>query len=154
MHATGNFDYSLIATEISNFHEDQDLFLRDNLTGQYFDFRSFKSYNFISEAGTFMERFQVIFQDPSALSNEEFAVSNTNIFVNQIEDKLYATTLPDQVVKLRIVNMLGQNAKSYNSINTQELNNGIDVSDLNAGIYMVSILTNNNNSIHKKVIVN
>jgi hypothetical protein len=154
LHASGNFDYTLISTEISNFPADQDLFLKDNLTGQHFDLRSPKGYIFNSEAGTFMDRFQVIFQDPAALSNEEFTNNNSLVYVNPIEDKLYAKSLINQAVQLRIVNMLGQNVKSYHSINNQELENGIDISDLNPGIYMVSILTDNNNSMNKKVIVN
>lgn len=154
LHASGNFDYTLISTEISNFPDDQDLFLKDNLTGEYFDLRSPKGYSFNSEAGTFMNRFQVIFQDPAALSNEEFTANNTLIYVNPIEEELYAKSLKDQAIRLRIVNLLGQNVKSYRSITNQALENGIDISNLNPGIYMVSIFTDNNNSIDKKVIIN
>ncbi len=154
LHASGNFDYTLISTEISNFPDDQDLFLKDNLTGEYFDLRSPKGYSFNSDPGTFTERFQVIFQDPAALSSEEFTNNNTLIYVNPLEHKLYAKSLKDQAVQLKIVNMLGQSVKSYHSINNLALENGVDISDLNAGIYIVSVLTDNNNSIDKKVIVN
>lgn len=154
LHASGDFDYTLISTEISNFPADQDLFLKDNLTGEYFDLRSPKGYSFNSQAGTFTERFQVIFQDPAALSNEEFTNNNVRIYVNPQEDELYVKSLSDQAVQLKIVNMLGQNVKSYHSINNRALENGVDISDLNVGIYVVSILTENNNSIDKKVIVN
>ena len=77
LHASGNFTYTFKATEISNFPEDQDLFLRDNLTGGHFDLRSTEPYNFTSVAGSFTDRFQVIFQDSSALSTEEFISDNT-----------------------------------------------------------------------------
>ncbi len=86
----------LKATEISNFPEDQDLFLRDNLTGQYYDLRSTEAYNFTSVAGSFTDRFQVIFQDPEALSTEEFINDNTLIYVNQPEAKLYVKQLTEQ----------------------------------------------------------
>lgn len=154
LHASGNFDYTLISTEISNIPDDQDLFLKDNLTGNFFDLRSPIGYNFNSEAGTFTERFQVIFQDPSALYNEEFTNNDPLIYINPKENKLYARSLSNQVTKLRIVNMLGQNVKSYHKITSQTLENGVDISDLIAGIYVVSILTDNNYSLDKKVIVN
>jgi hypothetical protein len=154
LHASGNFDYTLISTEISNFPEDQDLFLKDNLTGESFNLRSLKGYSFNSDPGTFTERFQVIFQDPASLSNQEFGYNNTLIYLNSLEDKFYAKSLTDKAVQLRIVNMLGQIVKYYHPINNQTLEYGIDISDLNTGIYMVSILTDNNNSIDKKVIVN
>jgi len=152
LHASGNFTYTLISTEITNFPQDQDLFIRDNLTGEYFDLRSPKGYNFTSEAGTFMDRFQVIFQDP-ALSNEEFTQDKPSIYVNQTEDKLYAKQLISQVRELTIFSMLGQRIKSIKSINNQILERGIDISDLSSNLYVVSIRTDNK-SINKKVLIN
>ncbi len=93
LHASGNFTYTLKSTEISNFPEDQDLFLRDNLTGQSHNLRSTEPYNFTSVAGSFTDRFQVIFQDPEALSTEEFLNNTTLIYVNQPEEKLYVKSV-------------------------------------------------------------
>ncbi len=154
MHASGNFNYTLISTEISNFPNDQDLFIRDNLTGESYNLRDKDGYQFISKAGTFTSRFQVIFQDPSTLSNEEFNTDNTLIYVNGTEEKLYVKSLTDQARQLNMSNMLGQTVKSYNKVNNQNLENGINISDLNTGIYIVNIQTENNKSIDKKVIIN
>ncbi len=93
LHASGNYTYTLKSTEISNFPEDQDLFLRDNLNGGHFDLRSTEPYNFTSVAGSFTDRFQVIFQDPSALSTEEFMSDNTLIYVNQPEAQVVCKTI-------------------------------------------------------------
>ncbi len=128
LHASGNFTYTLKSTEISNFPEDQELFLKDNLTGQSYDLRNTSGYNFTSDAGSFTERFQVIFQDPAALSTEEFLTDNTLIYVNQPESKLYVKQLTEQAKELSISNMLGQRIKIFNSINNQTLENGIDIS--------------------------
>jgi hypothetical protein len=153
LHASGNFNYTLISTEITNFPQDQDLFIRDNLTGEHFNLRSPKGYNFISEAGTFMDRFQVIFQDP-ALSNIEFIQDKSFVYVNQTEEKLQVRNLHIDANQVSIINLLGQTVSSHKGINNQTLENGIDISALNSGIYLVRILTDNNNSIVKKVIVN
>lgn len=152
LHASGNFNYTLISTEITNFPQDQDLFIKDNLTGEYFNLRNSKGYNFTSEAGTFMNRFQVIFQDP-ALSNEEFSQDKPLLYVNQKEDKLYAKQLISQATELTIFNMLGERIKSINSINNQILERGIDISDLSSNVYVVSIRTDGK-SINKKVLIN
>jgi hypothetical protein len=96
----------------------------------------------------------VVFQDPAALSTEEFTTDNTLIYVNQPEDKLYVLQLAEQAMELSISNMLGQRIKIFNSIDNQTLENGINISDISSGIYIVSIKKENNQSIAKKVIVN
>jgi hypothetical protein len=53
-----------------------------------------------------------------------------------------------------MTNMLGQAIKTYNTIDNQALENGISISDLSIGVYVVSIQTENNQSIDKKVIIN
>ncbi len=154
LHASGNFTYTLKSTEISNFPEDQDLFIKDNLTGQNYDLRSAEPYNFTSVSGSFTDRFQVVFQDPAALSTENFITDNTLIYINQTEDKLYVKQLTDQAREVSFTNMLGQSIKTFSSVNNQALENGIDISKLRPGVYVVSIKTVNDQSIDKKVIIN
>jgi hypothetical protein len=50
--------------------------------------------------------------------------------------------------------MLGQAIKTYNTIDNQTLENGINISDLNTGVYIVSVQTENNISIDKKIVIN
>ncbi len=96
LHASGSYTYTLKATEISNFPESQDLFIVDNLTGQSFNLRNTEDYNFTADAGSYTNRFKVVFQDPATLSNEEFKSDSTLIYVNQAEDKLYVKSLSNQ----------------------------------------------------------
>ncbi len=154
LHASGSFTYTLRSTEITNIPTDQDLFLRDNLTGTYYDLRSEQPYNFTSEAGEFAERFDVVFISEENLSNDQFTNDNTLIYVNNIEDMLYVKGLTEQAKQLSMTNMLGQVIKTYNNINNQALENGINISSLSSGVYVVSIQTENNLTIDKKVIIN
>lgn len=153
LHASGNFTYTLISTEISNFPEDQDLFVVDNLTGESYNLRSPKGYHFTSDAGSFTNRFQIVFQDPSTLSNEEFISDKTLIYVTQTENKLYVKSLTYRAKQLNVTNQLGQTAKTYNSVTNQTLENGIDLTDLSSGVYFVNIKTDEK-SINKKVLIN
>jgi hypothetical protein len=154
VHASGNYTYTLKSTEISNFPESQELFLKDLLTGQHYDLRSAEPYNFTSVAGSFTDRFKVVFQDPAALSTEEFTSDNTLLYVNQPEEKLYVLQLTEQAKELSISNILGQTVKTYDGVDNQMLENGISISDIGSGIYIVSIKTANDQSIDKKVIIN
>lgn len=153
LHATGDYTYTLISTEITNIPDDQDLFMRDNLTGEYFDLRDKDGYEFTSKAGTFINRFQVIFQNPT-LSSDHLIEENPSVIIDQKTAKLYVKSLKNTSRELHVINMLGQTVKSYLSVSNQALENGIGIYDLNVGIYMVNILTDNNILISKKVIVN
>lgn len=153
LHATGDHTYTLISTEITNIPDDQDLMLRDNLTGEIIDLRDKDGYEFTSKAGTFMDRFKVTFQSP-ALSSEEFTENKMIVHVSQSEAKLYVRDLIENVSKLSFINMLGQTVVSYSEINNKTLEDGIDVSTLNAGVYLVHIKSDSNLSRSRKVIIN
>lgn len=153
LNASGDYTYSIKATEISNFPESIDIFLMDNLTGQYFDLRTMASYNFDSQEGTFTDRFKVIFQNPSTLNSEEFENPTYQIYVDQLQNKLYVKNLNGQAKKLMLTNMLGQSVKSLESINNQTLENGVSTAGLSTGVYVVSIITDNNKTLNKKILV-
>ncbi len=154
LHASGNFTYTLKSTEISNFPVGQDLFVKDLLTGQSYNLRNTEPYNFTSIAGSFTDRFKVVFQDPEALSTEEFIADNILIYVHQPEDKLYVKQLNEQAKELTITNMLGQTVKSFHNINDQMLENGISIASLNTGVYILRISLDTNQIIDKKMIIN
>jgi hypothetical protein len=75
--------------------------------------------------------------------------------VNQPEEKLYVLQLTEQAKELSISNILGQTVKTYDGVDNQMLENGISISDIGSGIYIISIKTTaNDQSIDKKVIIN
>ena len=154
LNASGNFTYSLKMVEAQNLSNDQELYLKDNYTGTYFDLKSAQEYSFTSDAGLFNDRFSIVFESPDTLSNEDFSNNNTLIYVNQVESRLYVKELNQNAKQLNIANMLGQTVISFTDLETQALENGIDVSNLSSGIYLVSVKTDNNKSIDKKVIIN
>ncbi len=154
LNTSGNFTYSIKAVELTNFADGQEIYLRDNLTNTYFDLTAETTYNFTSEAGLFADRFDVVFKASETLATEDFTNDNTLIYVNQLEDKLYVKALTSTAKGLTMTNMLGQTVKAYNTIDNQTLENGISISDLSSGVYIVSVQTENNISIDKRVIIN
>lgn len=152
--SSGNFSYSIKSVEIQNIDDNQDIFLRDNLTGYYHDLRSDTSYNFTSTAGTFNDRFDIVFQTGNTLSNDDFDANTSIIYVNNQTDLLYVKELKEQVKQLTLTNMLGQTVRTITNTNNQQLENGINIGNLSTGVYIVVVKTNYNRNISKKIIIN
>ncbi len=152
--STGTYDYTLEIIEMENIAENQEIYLRDNLTGTYFDLRS-GSYSFSSEiSAEDTERFDIVFQSADTLDTEEFTNDNTIVFVNNTEDMLYVKGLTSQAKQLNMTNMLGQNIMTFRNVNNQTLENGLDVSNLSSGVYVIRVQTDSNQTIDKKIIIN
>ncbi len=153
LNASGNYTYSIKAVELSNIAEDQDVYLRDNLTNTYFDLRSSEAYEFTSEAGEFADRFDIIFKAPETLDNDDFETDNVIIFMNNLENKLFVKGLDRNAISLTLTNMLGQTVTSMIDVSNNTMENGISIQDLSSGIYVVSIKAEDNSQISKKIIL-
>ncbi len=150
--STGTYNYSLEILEIENIPDEQSILIKDHLTNTEFDLRT-GAYNFTSDVnGEDFDRFDIIF-NATTLDTEDFNSDEALIFVNNNEHKLYVKGLTTQDNKLNIINMLGQNIRTYGNLSSESLNNGIDVSTLSSGFYIVSLTNNDNHTIEKKVII-
>ncbi len=151
--STGTYNYTIEMVGVKDIPEDQEIYLRDNLTNTNFDLRS-GAYSFSSEINAEdTERFDIVFEPGETLSNQEFSNDNTLIYVNNTEDMLYVKGLTTQTKLLSISNMLGQNVRTYNNIDNQTLENGLDVSSLSSGVYLVNVRAENGTQLSRKVIL-
>ena len=150
--STGTYNYTIEIIEIKYISEDQNIFIKDNLTNTDFDLRT-GTYNFTSDfSGEDTDRFDVVFK-ATTLDIDNFSTDNTLIFVNNYEHKLYVKGLTTQAKQLNITNMLGLNIRSLNNVSSQTLDNGLDISNLSSGIYIISVSNDDNQTINKKVII-
>ncbi len=150
--STGTYNYTIEIFEIENIPEDQPILIKDNLTNTEFDLRT-GAYNFTSDVNTEdTNRFDIVFK-ATTLDINDFNDDDTLIFVNNTEHKLYVKGLTTQAKQLNITNMLGQNIRSLNNVSTQTLDNGLDISNLSSGVYIISVSNDENQTIDKKVIV-
>ena len=152
MHSSGTFTHTLKSTEITNIPEGQNLLIRDNLTGSIYDLRSTEPYNFTSESGSFTDRFQVIFEDPT-LAIEDETLDKVIIYMDNIQDKLFVKGLDQTVKNLTLRNMLGQTVRTFNDIENNTLENGVYIGDLSSGVYLVNLMTEDNLKLDKKIIL-
>ena len=67
---------------------------------------------------------------------------------------MYAKKLNAPVSRIALVNMLGQTALEFNNISQDELRNGLSISNLSSGAYIVYLRTDASEVLTKKIIVN
>ncbi len=151
--SSGNYTYEISAMELTNISNDLDILLKDKLTDVYHNLRSDQTYSFTSEAGTFINRFEVEFKSKEIEPEEDLTDNGFFIYVDNTEEKLQVKGLKESVLQLNIVNILGQTIKIFNNVESQTLDNGINISDLSSGIYLVNLMTENNSHLSKKIIL-
>ena len=146
---------SINASVIENFENYQNIYLKDNYLDVSFSLINFDTYNFYSEAGTFTDRFTLVFHEDNTLNTETDVFENTLIYVNKNEKKLYIKNFNTTAQSIQLFSVLGQVMLSKTNVDAQILNNtGIDVSKLSSGTYIVQLQDKNNHKLTKKLIIN
>ena len=137
----------------THFDDDQDVYLKDNFTGETFNLRNDQGYGFSSEIGTFNTRFEIVFKPGEALSTEEQDYQYNLIYFNSDTNKLFVKGLETDVKQVMVINMLGQTIQEFNQVQAQTLNNGLEISNLTTGAYVVYLKTDSTVKT-KKIIIN
>jgi len=149
---SGTYNYKIEISDLENFDDDQQIYLKDNLTGAYFDLRNEQAYEFSSDEGIFNTRFEIVFQSDSTLSTEETNFDSNVIYFNNDSSKLFVKGLQNDVQELTVINMLGQTVRSFKGLTTEDLENGIQLPKLAIGAYVVCLKMNTNFET-KKIII-
>lgn len=153
--SSGSNSFELKITELENIEDSQEIYLKDNFLGTYFNLKDNKPYFFTSEQGKFNERFEIVFQSQEkSLSVEDRSVLENFVYYKNSERKLFATKLDGSITKLAIVNMLGQTTAEFNNISQEELKNGLNMPTMANGAYVAYFRSNNNQVFTKKIIIN
>ena len=150
----GSIEISL--RELENFSTDIDVYIYDSLLSTYSRINDI-NYEFNLDAGDYLDRFYLTFvKEEDSLDIEEHILDNNQFIVNYLNDthELYIKTPKDIDVKqVYLLNILGQNVKSWNSTNvpmSHEIR--IPVKNISDGNYIIKVETSAK-SINKKVII-
>jgi hypothetical protein len=146
-------NYTIKITDLENFDDGQAVYLKDNFTGEYFDLRTNQAYEFSSETGIFNNRFEIVFQAGDALSIEHQEFQNSLIYFNNDTNMLFVKGLQTDAKQVLVINMLGQTVQEFNQVTTQTLDNGLEISNLTTGTYVVCLKTESTVKT-KKIIIN
>uniref|UniRef100_UPI00260266C6 T9SS type A sorting domain-containing protein n=1 Tax=uncultured Algibacter sp. TaxID=298659 RepID=UPI00260266C6 len=153
--SSGDNTFEIRITDTDNLEVGQEIYLLDNLTGNYFDLTENLAYTFSSEQGVFNERFKIVFQSKvQSLSIEEPIMIENYVYYKNETNTLYVKNLDRNISKLSLVNMLGQVVTNMKEVSKERLENGIQFSNISAGSYVVWIRTDSGKVITKKIIVN
>lgn len=154
LRTSGPYNYTIHLTETENIEDDQSLFLRDNLTETYYDLRSDQPYEFLSEAGEFTERFEIVFQEQSeSLSQIDQDLEDFNFYYSMGRKKIVVLNPNNEKIKdIDVINLLGQSAYRIRNI-FEGTYTEYDVQNLSTGTYIIKLTTATNASITKKIIV-
>ena len=153
--SSGDNTFEIKITETENLEEEQEVYLRDNLAGTYFDLRSDSAYEFQSEAGKFNTRFEIVFQNEAkTLSAEEATFTENYIYYQNKTNTLFAKKLNSQIKKLALINMRGQTVLEVENVPTESLENGFKFNNISTGAYIVCLRTEMNEVLTKKIVFN
>ena len=144
--ATQAGNYSISIAHVDGlFADGQDIFLRDLLTGAVHDLAS--PYSFVSEAGTFDSRFEVIYEQALAVVNPVFG-ENTVIAYAQEGNVL--VNAPSAILSnVEVFDMRGRLISSATQINASQ---AVLPAGAANGVLIVKITSAEGTSVTKKVI--
>jgi hypothetical protein len=153
---SGSYNYTIQLTEMDNIAEDQELYIRDNKTGIYYDLRSELPFEFSSSSGEFTDRLEVVFKEQrsESLSQIDETIERINLYYASGRNKIVVMNPNNEVLKgIDIINILGQTTQSIRNIFDGTYNE-YDVDNLNTGTYIIKLTTATNAMLTKKIIIN
>ena len=152
--SSGDNVFEISITDLEYIDRDQPIYLRDQFNNVYFDLRQGLAYKFSSEQGVFNERFQIVFQTESkTLSTDTSSITDNYMFYQNTTNTFFAKKLNSTVSKLSVVNMRGQVVLERVNLSREQLESGIQFSNIATGAYIVSLRTETNEVLNKKIIV-
>ncbi|WP_166960468.1 LamG-like jellyroll fold domain-containing protein [Yeosuana marina] len=153
--SSGNNSFELKISELDNIDSSQEIYLKDNMTGEYFDLTQETPYSFTSEAGKFNNRFEIVFQsEAKTLGIEELKATENFIYYQNNTRSLFVKKLNGSVTKFSLINITGQSVFDLNDVSQETLNNGLKIPNVSSGAYIAWFRTDTNQVLTKKIIVN
>ncbi len=153
--SSGSNTFEIRITELENIETTQEIYLKDNLTGEYFDLTQELPYGFSSDAGKFNNRFEIVFQSQSkTLGIEEAQADENFIFYQNKSHTIFVKKLNGEVKRFELINTLGQSVMALNNVPRETLNNGLRLPNVSTGTYIAWFRTDSNQVITKKIIIN
>ncbi len=153
--SSGDNTFEIKLTEQEGIEEDQEIYLKDNLTGTYFDLKAGLPYNFDSAQGKFNSRFEIVFQsEQKSLGIEEAKVEENYIYYQNSTKMLFGRKIRVPVTRLAVISMSGQTILELANVSQSTLDNGLKLPNMATGTYIACIRTEDNQVITKKFIHN
>jgi len=144
-------DFTIEATEVSNFSNDMKVMLLDKLTGVEQELAVGSPYSFTSDATATNDRFSILFKTSSIATGLNNATNNQNVLVYRNLNNHIAVICNqgiDDLSSVSIYNAVGQKLSNQKLAKTSTEINGA----FTAGVYLVTV-HNGGQTVTKKVII-
>jgi len=139
--------------DVQRFDESQPIFIHDIETNTYVDLRE-QNFTINLEAGTYDNRFEIVFQEEDTLGTPEVTFENFNIFQNNTKHELVIKNPNNLDIKsLQLFDTAGKRVLSKNALGNDSTIT-FSTKNISSGVYVTSITTLNNQTITKKIIIN
>ncbi|WP_250437354.1 LamG domain-containing protein, partial [Hanstruepera flava] len=158
MFLTDNGTAEIKLTDLENFESEIDVFVYDSFLGTYTRIND-SNFKLEMDAGEYNNRFFITFKDDSLLSIEDNEISQS-LLVNYLNSsgEIYINVSNGVRVKqVFLIQILGQTVNSWEITNASiylsmpEIR--IPVKGITDGTYIIKVVTDNNETINKKIIV-
>lgn len=149
--ASGSYSYTIELTWSENLG-DQNVELKDNLLDVSFGLRSGQAYTFSSVDGYFPGRFQLTFKT-TTLSQTDFELENVDFYyANDIDAIVVSNPENVKINSVEMFNILGGKVYGNQNIKNQ-VSEQFPIRNLNTGIYIIRLVTENNRLLTKKILI-
>ncbi|MFK2820064.1 LamG-like jellyroll fold domain-containing protein [Flavobacteriaceae sp. LMIT009] len=144
-------EVSIKIDELENIPDSLDIFFHDKELNTFHDL-NLMTFKINLEAGEYLERFELIFNN-SSLSIDEIDSKTVDIFYSNSEKSIIINNPKGhKITTVYMVNMLGQEVFSSRKFNKAANHINLKPSQLSTGAYIISVITDKG-SVSKKVIV-
>jgi hypothetical protein len=139
-------EYSISIEQFDGLFVTQDVYIKDKLTNFIHNLKT-GPYIFVSEPGTFTDRFEVVYENPLSTSDPQF--NQNSVLVYKQNQEVVVNTGTVQMSNVKIYDIRGRLLASKNNINASQVK-------LYAGttnqVLIVKIISATNVVVTKKVI--
>jgi len=143
-------EVSIKIDELLNIPEGMKLFLKDNLTGTLHNILG-TSFEINLEPGEYLERFSIVFESQKPVIDEVNLVDEIIVFMDNSSSQLILKSSENNNINtVQVFNYMGQLISNWENVNSDtEINLPLEV---DTGVYLVYLNTNNGNFIRKILI--
>ncbi len=136
---------------LENVPAEIDIYVHDLVLNTYHNIRH-SPYAFHLPAGTYLERYQIRFQDGAALGLTENESNQPQVYYsNELESIVLLNPMGQKIKSFELFNIVGQSVYTNRNVETASYSE-YRVRNLSAGSYIVKMITENG-TISKKVLV-
>ncbi|WP_191861099.1 immunoglobulin-like domain-containing protein, partial [Hanstruepera ponticola] len=159
MFLTSNGTIKIELTALENFETEIDVYIYDSLLGTYTRIND-RGFELDMDAGEYFDRFFIAFQSESLSVDEIESTTESDLLVNYLNNsgEIYINVPNNVTVKqVFLIQILGQTVNSWEITNAStyllapEIR--IPVKGITDGTYIVKVITKDNQTINKKVVI-